>query len=125
MFKFSGTPTASGALYTFEQVINLANAKLAANIKAVADIEFEMTGCLGVSLDFRFLDSGTFNSKCCDRYQDGFPMSPLKVRGIQETPTTAITSGATEVKIRVAVYGSQNVPMSGTIKVKQLAAIAA
>jgi hypothetical protein len=125
VFKFSGTPTTSGALFTFEQIITLANAKLAANIKAVADIEFELTGCLGVSLDFRFLDSGTYNSKCCDRYQDGFPMSNVKVSGVQETPTTTITSGCTEVKIRVAVYASQNIPMTGTIKVKQLAAIAA
>ena len=125
VFKFSGTPTASGSLYTFEQVITLANAKLAANIKAVADIEFEMTGCLGVSLDFRFIDTGTYNSKCCDRYQDGFPMASTNVRGIQETPTTAITSTCTEVKIRVCVYGSQNTPMSGTVKIKQLAAIAA
>ncbi|QHZ60014.1 hypothetical protein PJKIFABJ_00078 [Pseudomonas phage PE09] len=125
VFKFSGTPTTSGALFTMEQIISLPNAKLAANIKAVADIEFEMTGCLGVSLDFRFLDSGTFNSKCCDRYQDGFPMAPIKVSGVQETPTTTITATCTEVKIRVAVYGSQNVPMSGTVKIKQLAAIAA
>lgn len=125
VLKFSGTPTTSGALFTFEQVITLANAKLAANIRAVADIEFEMTGCLGVSLDFRFLDSGTFNSKCCDRYQDGFPMSTLKVSGVQETPATTITSGCTEVKIRVSVYGSQNIPMTGTVKIKQLAAIAA
>lgn len=125
VFKFSGTPTTSGALFTFEQVITLANAKLAANIRAVADIEFEMTGCLGVSLDFRFLDSGTFNSKCCDRYQDGFPMSNVKVSGVQETPATTITSGCTEVKIRVSVYGSQNIPMTGTVKIKQLAAIAA
>lgn len=125
VFKFSGTPTISGALFTFEQIITLANAKLAANIKAVADIEYELSGCLGVSLDFRFLDSGTFNSKCCDRYQDGFPMSSVKVDGVQETPTTAITAGCTEVKIRVCVYGSQNVPMTGTVKIKQLAAIAA
>ena len=125
VFKFSGTPTTSGALFTFEQVITLANAKLAANIRAIADIEFEMTGCLGVSLDFRFLDSGTFNSKCCDRYQDGFPMSNVKVSGVQETPATTITSGCTEVKVRVSVYASQNIPMTGTIKIKQLAAIAA
>ncbi|CUR44335.1 lipase [Pseudomonas phage VCM] len=125
VLKFSGIPTSSGALYTFEQIISLPNAKLAANIKAVADIEFQLEGCLGVSLDFRFLDSGTFNSKCCDRYQDGFPMANVKVDGVQETPTTAITATCTEVKIRVSVYASQNVPMTGYVKIKQLAAIAA
>lgn len=125
VFKFSGTPTISGALYTFEQTIVIADAKAAASIKAVADIEFELTGCLGVSLDLRIADGTTFYVKCCDRYQDGFPMASVKVRGVQETPPATITATATEVKIRVAVYGSQNVPMTGTIKVKQLAVIAA
>ena len=125
VLKFSGTPTVSSSLYTFEQVINLANAKLAGNIRAIANIEVEMEGCLGVSLDFRFLDSGTFNSKCCDRYQDGFPMPSIKISGVQETPATTITAGCTEVKVRVSVYGNTNVPMSGTVKISQLAAIAA
>jgi hypothetical protein len=52
-------------------------------------------------------------------------MSSVLVRGIQETPAAAITGTATEVKIRVSVYASQNVPMTGTIKVTQLAAVAA
>lgn len=121
VFTFSGTPTTSGALFTFEQVVTLADAKTAANIKAVADIEFEMNGCLGVSLDLRVVDTATFNVKCCDRYQDGFPMSNVKVDGVQETPTAVITGTATEVKVRVSVYASQNVPMTGTIKISQLA----
>jgi lysophospholipase L1-like esterase len=125
VFKFSGTPTTSGALFTFEQVVTLADAKTLANIKAVADIEYEMTGCLGVSLDLRVIDGATFYAKCCDRYQDGYPMSNVKLDGVQETPTAAITGTATEVKVRVAVYGSQNVPMSGTIKISQLACKAA
>lgn len=125
VFKFSGTPTSSGSLFTFEQIVTLASAKSAASVKGVADIEFEMTGCLGVSLDLRIVDGATFNVKCCDRYQDGFPMSTIKVDGVQETPAATITGTATEVKVRVSVYGSQNVPMTGTIKVSQLAAVAA
>lgn len=125
VLKFSGTPTTTGALFTFEQVINLANAKLAANIKAVADVEFEMVGCLGVSVDLRVVDGATSNVKCCDRYQDGFPMSTIKVDGVQETPFAVISGTATEVKIRVSVYGSPGIPMTGTVKIKQLAAIVA
>jgi lysophospholipase L1-like esterase len=125
VFKFSGTPTTSGALFTFEQVVTLADAKTAANVKAVANIEFEMTGCLGVSLDLRVVDTATFNVKCCDRYQDGFPMSNVNVNGVQETPTAVITGTATEVKVRVSVYASQNIPMTGTIKISQLACKAA
>lgn len=125
VFTFSGTPTTSGALFTFEQVITLADAKTAASVKALADIEFAMVGCLGVSLDLRIVDTATFNVKCCDRYQDGFPMSSVSVHGVQETPAAAITGTATEVKIRVSVYASQNIPMTGTIKVAQLAAVAA
>lgn len=125
VFTFAGTPTISGALFTFEQVVTLADAKTAASVKAVGNIEFEMVGCLGVSLDLRIVDGATFNVKCCDRYQDGFPMATTKVVGIQETPAATITGTATEVKVRVSVYGSQNVPMTGTIKVSQLAAVAA
>ncbi len=125
VFTFSGTPTATGSLYTFEQTLVLDDAKAAGSLKGVANIEFEMTGCLGVSLDMRVADGTTFFVKCCDRYQEGFPMSSVKVDGVQETPPATITATATEVKIRVAVYGSQNIPMTGTIKVSQLAAIPA
>jgi hypothetical protein len=52
-------------------------------------------------------------------------MATTKVDGVQETPAAAITGTATEVKVRVAVYGSQNVPMSGTLKISQLACKAA
>ncbi|UAV89922.1 GDSL-like lipase/acylhydrolase [Pseudomonas phage REC] len=125
VLKFSGTPTSTGSLYTFEQIVPIASAKAAASIKGVAHISFEMTGCLGVSLDLRVVDGATSNVKCCDRYQEGFPMSSVKVSGVQETPVATISGTATEVKVRVSVYGSQNLPMSGTIKISQLAAIAA
>ncbi|AMR57455.1 hypothetical protein vB_PsyM_KIL4_0050 [Pseudomonas phage vB_PsyM_KIL4] len=38
-------------------------------------------------------------------------------------PVATITATATEVKIRVSVYGSQNVPMKGTVRISQLGAI--
>lgn len=124
VLNFSGTPTATGSLYTFEQVLPIASAKAAANIKAVAEIDFEMSGCLGVSLDLRVVDGTTSNVKCCDRYQEGFPMANTKVSGVQETPVATISASATEVKIRVSIYGSQNIPMKGTVRISQLGAIA-
>lgn len=123
VLSFSGTPTSTGSLYTFEQVVPIASAKLAATIKGVGLVDFEMSGCLGVSLDLRVVDGTTFNVKCCDRYQEGFPMSNVRVSGVQETPVATITATATEVKIRVSVYGSQNVPMKGTVRISQLGAI--
>lgn len=125
VFTFSGTPTTSGALFTFEQVVPIALAKAAASLKAVANVEFEVSGCLGVSLDLRVVDTATFNVKCCDRYQDGFPLDSTEVSGVQETPAATITATATEVKIRLSVYASQNVPMTGTIKISQLGCIPA
>lgn len=123
MLEFSGTPTSTGSLFTFEQTLVLADCKAAGTIKAIGDIEYQIEGCQGVSLDLRIVDTATWNSKCCDRYQEGFTMSSAKIDGVQETPDAVIVSGATQVKVRVSVYGSQNIPLKGYVKVRQIGVI--
>lgn len=124
VFTLGGTPTAAGSTLILEQVIPLASVANGNIIRGLAKVAYEnLSGVGGVSIDLRFVRGGTaYFCKSLDRYAEGYQMSPGPEIGPQETPYLTIDGTETEIKLRLVVYGCQNVPISGKVKVGQLAA---
>lgn len=120
VFTLGGTPTSASSYLTFEQTLPLASLATGDVIRGVCNTMFSgLTGIAGVSLDFRFVRSGTAQYvKFADRYTEAFPMDSVAVSGPYETPYLTVDLGIdTEVKLRFVVYGCQNQPLGGVIKV--------
>lgn len=122
-FELGGTPTAAGSTLIMEQVIPLANVTAGDIIRAVALTAFEnLQGVGGVSIDFRFVRGGTVNYvKSLDRYAEGSLMWAGPGIGPQETPFLTVDPATdTEIKMRAVIYGCQNVPIRGTVRIGNL-----
>lgn len=126
VLEVSGMPTGSGSFLSFEQTLSLANLTNGDKIKAVAQISHEgLEGVAGVSLDLRIVRSAQAqNVKHCDRYTEVFPLDGELVVGPHETPIWTYASATdTEIKIRLVIYGCQNIPLKGKIKIGQIACV--
>lgn len=124
VFTLGGTPTLAGSTLILEYALNLANLAVGNVIRGIAKVAYEgLSGVGGVSLDLRFVRGGTaYFMKSLDRYVEGAQMLPGPEAGPQETPYLTVDLTETEIKLRAVIYGCQNVPIRGTVKVGQIAA---
>ncbi|MFC0710710.1 hypothetical protein [Azorhizophilus paspali] len=123
-FELGGTPTSAGSTLALEQVIPLASLATGNILRGLGKtVYFGLSGVGGVSLDLRFVRSGTaYFVKSLDRYNEGWQMSPGPETVPQETPyLTANVSTDTEIKLRCVIYGCQGVPIRGIVKVGNFA----
>lgn len=122
-FELGGTPTTAGSTLILEQVVNPANLAALDKIKGMARVAYEnLSGVGGVSIDLRFVRGGTASfMKSLDRYAEGYQMEGRPRIGPQETPFLPVDMTETEIKLRTVIYGCQNVPIRGIVKVGQFA----
>jgi hypothetical protein len=81
-----------------------------------------LAGVSGVSLNIRFVRGGTaYYVKDADRYLETTPLDARRVAGPMETPLLTLDGTETDIKARLVIYGCQNVPMAGRVKVGQFA----
>lgn len=124
VLKLSGLVAGTSSYTALEQSLSLANFSVGDKIKAVASVYHEgLTGVAAVSLDIRFVRGGTaYFIKHNDRYIETTPFDTELVYGPHETPILTLDGTETDIKVRLVVYGCQNISLSGTIKVGQMAA---
>ncbi|QQE90488.1 SGNH/GDSL hydrolase family protein [Azotobacter chroococcum] len=124
VFELGGTPTQGSSTLILEQVIPLASLATGNILRGIGKVVYSgLSGVGGVSIDLRFVRGGTgYFMKSLDRYAEGYQMSPGPETGPQETPyLTVDTATDTEIKLRAVIYGCQNVPIRGIVKVGQCA----
>lgn len=123
VFDLGGMPTSANSYLSFEQSIPLASVASGNVLRAIAQVSHSnLAGVSGVSLDIRFVRGGTaYYVKHCDRYVEGTQMDGELVFGPHETPYLTIDGTETDIKIRFVIYGNQNQPMAGRVKVGQIA----
>lgn len=122
-FELGGTPTSAGSTLILEQVIPLASLANGNILRGIGRTAYSgLSGVGGVSIDLRFVRSGTaYFMKSQDRYAEGWQMSPGPENFPQETPYLPVDLTETEIKLRAVIYGCQNVPIRGIVKVGQCA----
>lgn len=122
VLDLGGTPTSTGSTLTFEQTLDLADLSTSDVLRAIGLVQFEnLSGVGGVDIEIRFVRSAvaTF-MKALDRYVEGSFMWSGPFQGPQETPYYTVDKAIdTEVKIRFVVYGCQNIPIRGRVRVGQ------
>lgn len=121
-FELGGTPTSAGSTLLLQYTMSLENLSASDVIRGLAKTVWEgLSGVGGVSIDFRVADGATTYYKSLDRYAEGWQMAPGPEAGPQETPYLTITGTETEIKLRAVIYGCQNVPIRGIVKVGNFA----
>lgn len=125
VFTLGGTPTATGSTLVFSQSITLANVASGNKIKAVAKIAHaDLVGVAGVALEIRFIRGGTtYYAKHNDRYTEATPISGDSFVAAFESPILTLDGTETSIEARVVVFGCQNIPLGGVVKVGQMAAV--
>lgn len=120
-FELGGTPTSAGSTLILEQVIPLASLANGNTLRGIGRTAYSgLSGVGGVSLDLRFVRSSTaYFMKSQDRYAEGYQMSPGPENFPQETPHLPVDMTETEIKLRAVIYGCQNVPIRGIVKIGQ------
>ncbi|SIP89702.1 GDSL-type esterase/lipase family protein [Aquipseudomonas alcaligenes] len=123
VIDLGGMPTGASSYLSFEQSISLANIASGNKARVMAWVEQEgLAGVSGVSLDIRFVRGGTaYYVKDADRYLETTPLDARRVAGPMETPLLTLDGTETDIKARLVIYGCQNVPMAGRVKVGQFA----
>lgn len=124
VIDLGGMVTAASSYVAFEQTISLANIANGNKVRHMAWVEQEgLAGVCGVSLDIRFVRGGTaYYVKDADRYVETTPLDAARVAGPMETPLLTLDGTETDIKARLVIYGCQNVPLAGRVKVGQFAA---
>lgn len=125
VMTLSGTPTSSGSIVVFSQTISLANVANGNKLKAMAKISHAgLQNVAGVALEIRFVRSATsYYSKVNDRYTDATPMTSEAFVAPFETPILTLDGTETTIEARVVIYGVQNQPIAGVIKIGQMTAV--
>lgn len=125
VMTLGGTPTSTGAIVVFSQAISLANVASGNKLKAMAKISHSgLQNVAGVALEIRFVRSGTsYYSKTNDRYTEATPMTGEAFVAPFETPILTLDGTETTIEARVVIYGVQNQPIGGVIKIGQMAAV--
>lgn len=118
VLTLGGTPTLAGSTLIFEQTLDLAKVTTGDIIRGLCKtVAQNLSGVSGISTDLRYVRGGTaYFNKCLDRYVEGTVMPSNPADLVQETPYLTI-SGDTEIKLRTVIYGCQNVPISGVVKI--------
>lgn len=125
VMTLGGTPTATGSTLVFSQTITLANVASGNKIKAVAKIAHaNLVNVAGVALEIRFVRaSTTYYSKLNDRYTEAFSLSGESLVAAFESPILTLDGTETTIEARVVIFGCQNLPIGGVVKVGQMAAV--
>lgn len=124
VFDLGGTPTTASSVLVMEYTIPMASLAAGNKIRAMCRYSFAgLQGVAGIALDFRFVRNSTaYFIKMADKYLETTPMGSGEFAGVQETPQLTIDALDTEVKMRFTIYGCQNIPIRGRVKVGQMAA---
>jgi hypothetical protein len=83
-----------------------------------------LVGVAGVALEIRFIRGGTtYYSKHNDRYTEATPMSGEPLVASFESPILTLDGTETSIEARVVIFGCQNLPLGGVVKVGQMTAV--
>lgn len=125
VITLGGTPTSSGSIVVFSQAITLANVASGNKLKAMAKISHSgLQNIAGVALEIRFVRSATsYYSKTNDRYTEAFTMTGEAFTAPFETPILTLDGTETTIEARVVIYGCQNLPLAGVVKIGQMACV--
>lgn len=125
VMTLGGTPTNSGAIVVFSQAISVANVASGNKIKVMAKISHAgLQNVAGVALEIRFVRSATsYYSKINDRYTEATPMTGEAFVAPFETPILTLDGTETTIEARVVIYGVQNQPIAGVVKIGQMACV--